>query len=198
MNVTFEKTAVRSEAMASVAPILLDASCKQEHAANNTSDSRTRSSLLSVKTKPDLEKRMHFVVCSILLVLVGPVLSLKNDGRPSIQDLFASSRIVENENAFLSCQVGGEGRMQFKWFFESQGSKKEIDQSDDHLFVTSLDALSILNIRSMTTDRSGSYTCQASNSLGSDSRTVNLKLNSKLIIWVACDLTIIIDYNRVQ
>lgn len=108
------------------------------------------------------------------------MLCLRNE-KPVIQDLFASSKIAENENLFLSCQVAGQGRMQFRWFFEGQQeSKKEINQSDENIAINNLDAVSILNIRSMSTDASGSYTCQVSSPLGSDSKTVKLKLNSKL------------------
>lgn len=125
------------------------------------------------------------------LLLVGPVLCLNNNGKPIIQDLFASSKIVENESLFLSCQVGGGGRVHFKWFFESQElkTKKEIDPNDDNISVTNLDAVSILNIRSMTTDASGYYTCEVTNSFGSDSKTVNLKLNSKLFRSTLLDST---------
>lgn len=131
---------------------------------------------------------MHFLVFSVWLwIFAGPVICLKTVGKPMIQDLFASSRLTENATAFLSCQVGGgvgEERMQFRWFFENQETKikKEIDPSDGNISINNLDAVSILNIRSMTTDTSGAFTCEVSNSLGSDSRTVNLKLNSKFIV----------------
>lgn len=94
--------------------------------------------------------------------------------KPIIQDLFISSKIIENKKLFLTCQLATGKTPMFEWLFNNQKI-----QPDDNLFINNLEEMSVLNIRSMKIDLAGEYLCKASNSYGSDSKKINLTLNSK-------------------
>ena len=118
---------------------------------------------------------MYFKIL-LIFVISKRAICLENEGKPIIQDLFTSSKIIEDKSLFLSCQVTGKQPMQFEWF----KNDKKIEQNDN-IFINNLDAVSILNIKSMSFENVGSFTCRVLNSFGFDSKTVNLKLNGKLI-----------------
>lgn len=118
---------------------------------------------------------MHFNLCLlILLISKFQSSSQEDDDKPNIQDLFASSKVVESKKLFLACQAAGKPSLQFEWFFKNQKI-----QPDDNVFINHLEDSSLLNIKSMSIDNAGEYTCKVSNSFGSDSKKVHLNLNSK-------------------
>ena len=119
---------------------------------------------------------MYFKLFLILFVLKVKLSTANEHNKPSIQDLLVSSRLVEGKKLFLSCQTESSGAypIQFEWFF----NKQKIE-SNDNLYITDHKDNSMLNINSMSVENAGLYTCQVGNSFGSDSKSVNLNLNSK-------------------
>lgn len=113
---------------------------------------------------------------AIILILILKESACLENSRPIIQDLLSSSKVIENESLFLSCQVksGSNQPVQFKWDLNNREIKK-----DENIFIDNLSSISILNIKSMTLDLAGKFRCMVSNDYGSDSRTINLNLNGK-------------------
>ena len=130
----------------------------------------------------------------LILFLLKIQLSLQNeDDKPAIQDLLVSSKLIEGKKLFLSCQASSQHPMQFEWYF----NKQKIEQ-DENIYIVDLKDNSILNINSMTIKNSGVYTCQVSNSYGSDSKEVNLQLNSKFNNLKINDIKLIIHLKIVK
>ena len=122
---------------------------------------------------------MYFKLFLILFILNVNLSYQEEVNKPIIQDLFVSSKLIEGKKLFLSCQISsGLLPLQFEWYFDQEKLLQ-----NDNVYISNQEETSLLNIRSMKTENSGKYTCQVSNSFGSDSKEVNLQLNGKSVIF---------------
>ena len=98
------------------------------------------------------------------------------DEKPVIYDLHGSDKLFEGKKFFLTCQLNsGKQPVSFTWYH----SDEPVKPSENIAIHTNEDS-SQLVIKEMGLADSGKYVCQVENAYGSDSRSVDLKLNGKL------------------
>ena len=99
-----------------------------------------------------------------------------DDERPVIGELLTSSKLAENKKYFLTCHLAnGKPPNEFEWSLNgkriSPDDKVTIDQQEDY---------STLNIRSMSSEYNGEFTCSVRNAFGEDRKSVAVQLNGRL------------------
>lgn len=108
----------------------------------------------------------------IVLLLLGNV-RCSDEDRPVIGELLTSSKLAESKKYFLTCHLtSGKPPNEFEW---SLNGKRIIP--DDKVTINHQEDYSALNIRSMSSEYNGEFTCLVRNAFGEDSRTVSVKLN---------------------
>ena len=111
----------------------------------------------------------------IVFILASIHLSTgRDDKNPMIEDLFTSSKLIEGEKFSIICQVK-YGPVHFDWLLNGQSIS-----NSENILINQLDESSILNVKKMSLDYAGEYTCKIKGSLNQDSRTISVKLNGKL------------------
>ena len=115
---------------------------------------------------------MSFLHLIVILVFVGNALCQTK--HPIIEDLIASSKLVENEKFFIICQVK-HGPVQFDWLLNGRPVV-----NNENITINNHEDNSMLNIRKMSLEYAGNYECQIKNSMNQeDSRTISVKLNGR-------------------
>lgn len=100
---------------------------------------------------------------------------IRND-KPNIESIFTSPNLYEGKKFSITCQVSN-GPVSFNWLLNG---KKIL--YDENLFTVNHDEISMLNIKKMSLENSGEYTCEAENSSKEkDSKKVIVKLNGNLL-----------------
>lgn len=94
--------------------------------------------------------------------------------RPVISELFTSSKLVEGQKYFLTCVSNGK-ESRFEWLFND----RKVIIPNHNIVITNSEGHSMLNLKEMSLNESGDYTCKAINSFGEDSRTISVKLNGR-------------------
>lgn len=103
------------------------------------------------------------------------LVSCSDDDKPVIQDLLVSSKLVEGKKFHLTCNLNsGKQPVSFTWYHLD-----ELVRPNDKKAITNAEEGSQLTIKEMSLADSGKYVCQVENAYGSDSRSVDLKLNGK-------------------
>ena len=91
--------------------------------------------------------------------------------------------LFENDNNRIVCNVAsGSSPFTFHWFKDSlplsENQRRKIDVTED---------FSILSLKNVTKQDSGSYICQVNNSFGSDSSSTKLHVKGSFgFIWFLC------------
>ena len=98
---------------------------------------------------------------------------------------------TENESAIASytCQADGEPLPTISWYFN--GDPLGPANSTKHMFTDRLLAkavMSILNIRSLEASDAGTYTCDATNVVSTDTSSGILTVNGECIVF-KCNVT---------
>ena len=112
----------------------------------------------------------------ILMLLLFKKSDCQNkEEKAIIEDLFTSTNLIEGKKYSLTCQVSN-GPFYFDWLL----NKRKVT-SNDNIVINNHEDNSQLNIKSMSLEYAGDYTCQIKNSndILQDSRTVSVKLNIK-------------------
>ena len=106
-----------------------------------------------------------------LLIFIGPASTL--DERPLIYDLVVPAKLVEGKKFLIACHLNsGKQPISFTWFHSNEPVKPS-----DNVVVVNTEESSQLTIKEMRLADSGQYVCRSENAYGSDSRSVELKLN---------------------
>lgn len=110
-----------------------------------------------------------------ILILFHNVFCLNNKNeKPIIDELFTSPTLKEGKKFYITCSTS-KGQVQFSWLLNGQPIV-----FNENVFTIDHDESSMLNIRSMSLEYAGEYTCKIRNSVNEhDSRTVSVKLNGK-------------------
>lgn len=112
---------------------------------------------------------MNFLI--LLLIFIKPASCL--DERPVIYDLLVPAKLVEGKKFLLACHLNsGKQPISFTWFHSD-----ELVKPSGNVAVVNAEESSQLTIKEMNLADSGQYTCRVENAYGSDSRSVELKLN---------------------
>lgn len=97
------------------------------------------------------------------------------DEKPLIHDLLVPSKLVEGKKFYLTCHLNsGKQPISFAWYHAD-----ELVRPSDNIAVVSAEESSQLIIKEMRLQDSGQYVCRVENAYGSDSRSVDLKLNGR-------------------
>ena len=117
-----------------------------------------------------------YLIWLLLILTLNKSNCQNRDEKPIIEDLFTSSKLVENKKFSITCQAN-KGPVQFEWLLNNQ----PIVLDGNKVFTLNNDESSMLNIKQMNLDHAGEYTCKIKNSGNQeDSRTISVKLNGKL------------------
>lgn len=116
-----------------------------------------------------------YLIWFLLILTLNKSNCQNRDEKPIIEDLFTSSKSIENKKFSITCQPNS-GHVDFEWHFNGRKITP-----NDNIAINQVEESSILNIRSMNLDHAGEYTCKIKNSVNQeDSRTISVKLNGKL------------------
>lgn len=117
---------------------------------------------------------MYHVFYLIILLFNKQSNCESKDEKSTIEDLFTSSKLVEGKKFSITCQVNS-GKVAYEWFLNG---KKIVE--NENVIINDLDDKSLLNIKKMSLDYSGEYTCKIENNYGQqDSKSISVKLNGK-------------------
>lgn len=114
-------------------------------------------------------KKMYLNILILFVQLINS--NCQKNEKPIIEDLFISSKLVENKKYSITCQVSS-GTVE--WLLNGQ---KVI--SDNNISIGQLDDSSILTIKSMSSSYNGEFSCLVKNKFGIDKKSVLVKLNGK-------------------
>ena len=96
---------------------------------------------------------------------------------PSISPEVMSQDVNEGSNAFFSCQVVGEPVPTISWYFNGTA----LEQADTTKYIITNNTLQIVNVESSDV---GTYTCNATNVVSSDSSSGVLTVNGEFLTLV--------------
>ena len=96
---------------------------------------------------------------------------------PSISPEVMNQAVNEGSNAFFSCQADGEPVPTISWYFNST----VLEQANTTKFIITNNTLQIVNVESSDV---GTYTCNATNVVSSDTSSGVLTVNGKFLILV--------------
>ena len=116
---------------------------------------------------------MFFII--LMLLLLSKSNCQNKEEKPTIEDLFTSTNLIEGKKYSVFCQASKES-VNFGWLLN--GRKVILN---DNIVIDNHEDNSQLIIKSMNLENAGDYTCQIKNSndILQDSRTVSVKLNVK-------------------
>ena len=109
-----------------------------------------------------------------LLIAINQLTCFEENSKPTIQEVFSSSKLIEGKQTNLVCQIGnGKQPIAFEWLKDG----KEI-KSNSEFSIMNLEESSMLNIKAMTYGKLR-FDCLAKNEYGFDKKSVFLNLNCK-------------------
>lgn len=119
---------------------------------------------------------MYFLLFLVIFSLKLSNCQAENDMKPSLDDLFMSPKLIEAKKYSITCQLsnGKQSNVWFEWFVNG----KRI-QSNENITINQVDDISLLTIRSMSSDYNGEYTCKARNGHLQESKSISIKLNGR-------------------
>ena len=91
---------------------------------------------------------------------------------PSISPEVMKETVNKGSNAFFSCQAVGEPVPTISWYF----SGTSLEQADATKYIITNNTLDIVNVESSD---AGTYTCNATNVISSDTSSGVLTVNGK-------------------
>lgn len=97
--------------------------------------------------------------------------------KPNLDDLFTSPKLVEGKKFSITCQLSNgkqSEHVSFEWFING----KRIE-SNENVTINQVDDVSLLSIRSMSSDNNGEYTCKSRNEHQQDAKGISIKLNGE-------------------
>lgn len=124
----------------------------------------------------------YFVVFFLVFCLNEPATC--QDDKPLIHDLLVPSKLVEGQKFYLNCHLNnGKQPITFAWYHSG-----ELVKPSDNVAILNGEESSQLTIKKMHLADSGQYVCQVENAYGSDSKSVDLKLNGVDHKLISCRL----------
>ena len=94
--------------------------------------------------------------------------------KPVIDELFASPTLAENKKFSITCQPNDD-QVSYEWLFNGQRI-----QPNENIIINNHEDNSMLNIRKMSLEYAGEYSCKIRNSANQeDKRTISVKLNGR-------------------
>ena len=114
-----------------------------------------------------------YLIWLLLILTLNKSNCQNRDEKPIIEDLFTSSKLVENKKFSITCQVSNS-LAEIEWFLNGQ---KVLP--NENIVFNNFEDHSILIIKSVGIEHSGDYSCKVKNRFGEDSRSISVKLNGK-------------------
>ena len=113
----------------------------------------------------------------LIFFLINKIVCQNKDDRPTIENLHPSPTLIEGRKFFITCQINNSpDNLIFEWYL----NERKI-LPNENIVINQHEDNSQLNIKRMSLEYSGEYTCKVSNSLGvQDSKSILVKLNGKL------------------
>ena len=130
--------------------------------------------------KTELCFKMNVLTFLLFANFVGSIVSfeINEKDRPIIEEIHVPN-LVKKRKVVLNCQIL-QGRQPI--FIEWKVNGNAIKPSEN-VFYTNIDNdLSTLTIKSLNYENIANYSCLASNSYGSDEKTVNIRFKCRLIL----------------
>ena len=117
---------------------------------------------------------MHLPFSLIFILLLNEINCANKGDNSIIDELFPSPTLVEGKKFSITCQIS-KGKVDFDWL-----KNNEPIIYNENIYALDLEESSILNIRSMSLEYAGEYTCRIKSSSGQqDRRSIFIKLKGK-------------------
>lgn len=102
--------------------------------------------------------------------------------KPKLVPLMKSIDLFENNNYGFSCNIlSGSAPFVFRWFKDNRPVNENV-----HRRIEVIDNFSMLTLKNLTENDSGTYRCQVNNAFGSDSSSTILNIKGFVFKLLFC------------